>query len=366
MTTRTTATTGTTGTVQLVELDPATPEGQELYRRGHAEVELPSRIELLGDRHGSRTADEDLGFVRTVSTERFRLGALLEGDRVVGVWTVRTPLVDNLSTAGVQVEVAPDARRRGYGTLLLAHAEQIAREAGRTVLHSWQLLPHDEAAPDPTTAFAVRHGYTSALPSLRSDLDLADGPDGPDGGPDVARALGVLDAEVGGLRDRLARDYRLVTWWNRCPDEHLVDRAHLMQRMSTDAPTGDLVAEEERWDGDRVREYEAAAEAMNRDTVETCALHVPSGRLVAFTQISVPRGDPAISYQWDTLVLREHRGLRLGMWIKAANLRAAVAQHPAIRRLTTFNAASNTPMLRVNFAMGYTPVCRETCFEKRL
>ena len=359
-------TTDTTGTAELVELDVDTEEGGELFRRAHAEVEVPSMRLLLGDRHGSRTPEEDLAFVRGSSTDRFRLGVLREGDRLVGSWSVKTPLLDNVTTAGLRVIVAPDARRRGHGTRMLEHVEGLAREAGRTALQSWQLLPYDSAAPDPTTAFATRHGYASALPSLRSDLDLADGPDGPDGGPDVGRALGVLDAEVSGMKDRLASDYRLVTWWNRCPDEYLVDRAHLMQRMSTDAPTGDLTAEEERWDGARVREYEEIAEAMNRDTAETAALHVPSGRLVAFTQISVPRGDPAVSYQWDTLVLREHRGLRLGMWVKAANLRAVVARHPRIRRLTTYNAESNAPMLRVNFAMGFTPVCRETCFEKRV
>ncbi len=80
----------------------------------------------------------------------------------------------------------------------------------------------------------------------------------------------------------------------------------------------------------------------------------------------MPTKDPGHSYQWDTLVLREHRGLRLGMWIKAANLRAAVDRHPRIRRLTTYNAESNAPMLRVNRAMGFAPVCRETCFEKRV
>ena len=359
-------TTDVTSAVELLEIDVDTDAGQQWYRRAHAEVVEPSRRLLLGDRHGSRTPEEDLAFIRGSSSDRFRLGVLREGDRVVGAWGLRMPQLDNLSTAMVMADVAPDARRRGHGTRVLAHVEQLAREAGRTALQSWQLLPYDETEPDPTSAFATRHGYVSALPSLRSDLDLEDGPGGPDGGPDLGRALAALDAEVGGLRERGERDYRLVTWWDRCPDEHLVDRAHLMQRMSTDAPTGDLTAEEERWDGARVREYEEIAEAMNRDTVETAALHLPSGRLVAFTQISVPRADPATSYQWDTLVLREHRGLRLGMWIKAANLRAVVARHPRIRRLTTYNAESNAPMLRVNFAMGFTPVCRETCFEKRV
>ena len=355
-----------TQTADLVECDLADPAGEALYRQAHADVEVPSKRLLLGDRHGSRTADEDLAFIRGTSADRFRVGTLLDGGRAVGWWGVRLPLLDNLSTALVWTAVTPDARRRGHATRMLAHAERLARDAGRTVLQSWQMLPIDDGTPDPTSAFAARHGYTSALPSLRNDLDLVDGPAGPDGPPDLGRALGVLDAEVGLLRDRLAHDYRLVTFWDQVPDEHLVDRAHLMQRMSTDAPTGDLTTEEERWDGERVREHEQIARAQGRDVVETCALHVPSGRLVAFTQLSVPTRDPRTVYQWDTLVLREHRGLRLGMWIKAANLRHAVARYPQVRRLTTFNAASNAPMLRVNRAMGFRAVCRETCFEKRL
>ena len=56
--------------------------------------------------------------------------------------------------------------------------------------------------------------------------------------------------------------YGVVTWRDRIPEEFLDDRALLEQRMSTDAPHGDLPVEEERWDGERVRELEAMNAAM--------------------------------------------------------------------------------------------------------
>jgi hypothetical protein len=80
----------------------------------------------------------------------------------------------------------------------------------------------------------------------------------------------------------------------------------------------------------------------------------------------VPQATPDLAFQWDTLVLKEHRGARLGAAVKAANLRALVERVPALRRVTTYNAASNAPMLRVNFAMGYHPVLRTTCWQRRL
>jgi GNAT superfamily N-acetyltransferase len=126
-----------------------------------------------------------------------------------------------------------------------------------------------------------------------------------------------------------------------------------------------MVAEEGVWDAERVREGEQAALAQGRSTVETCAVHVPSGRLVGFTVLIVGVVHPDRAHQEDTLVLREHRGHRIGMWLKAANLRALASRFD-VRRVTTHNAESNAAMLRVNRAMGFRPVGRTTCWSKRL
>lgn len=361
------STTTRRGAVTLRTLDLHAPADVDLFHRAYEDVDLVADRHLLGDRAAPRSAEETLISERDSTSYRTTRGVALEDDGTpVGTWLVELTVHDNLDVGFVDVTVHPEHRRRGIGSTLLRHTEALVRAEGRSIVQTWQGSAVDPAVEDPTTPFATGHGYVSTLPSLRNDLDLDPGADG------LARALAPLDAETAGrfdpATDRLeSRDgqYRLLTWWNTVPDEYLDDRARLMQRMSTDAPSGDMTIEEERWDGARVRENEAVAAAQGKTVVETAALHVPSGRLVAFTVLALPKHLPHHAFQWDTLVLREHRGQRLGMALKAANLRALAGRTPGLRRVTTYNAESNAPMLRVNHAMGFRPVLRTTCWEKR-
>jgi GNAT superfamily N-acetyltransferase len=68
--------------------------------------------------------------------------------------------------------------------------------------------------------------------------------------------------------------------------------------------------------------------------------------------------DPGRAYQWDTLVLPEHRGHRLGLALKVANLARMQAGHPDRTELHTFNAEDNPPMAAVNDALGFRAVER--------
>jgi GNAT superfamily N-acetyltransferase len=74
---------------------------------------------------------------------------------------------------------------------------------------------------------------------------------------------------------------------------------------------------------------------------------------VGFTQVSVSADDPAVGYQQDTLVLREHRGHGLGLRLKAANALLLLDTLPAVKTIRTWNADDNAPMLSVNRALGY-------------
>jgi hypothetical protein len=67
----------------------------------------------------------------------------------------------------------------------------------------------------------------------------------------------------------------------------------------------------------------------------------------------VTAGQPHLAIQGDTLVLREHRGHRLGLAVKLANVRALQDELPAVTTVRTWNAESNTHMLAVNQAMGF-------------
>jgi RimJ/RimL family protein N-acetyltransferase len=163
---------------------------------------------------------------------------------------------------------------------------------------------------------------------------------------------------------RASAGYELVVWHDRVPEELLEDRALLERRMTTDAPFGDLPVEEEHWDGARIREHEQATADRGRTVLSAGATQ--DGRLVAFTDLHVPLATPEHARQGATLVLREHRGHRLGALVKTAVLRELAVRHPQVQRITTVNAPGNAPMVAVNDALGFTPAGRLTSWSTRL
>ena len=102
-----------------------------------------------------------------------------------------------------------------------------------------------------------------------------------------------------------------------------------------------------------MRALEASLAAQNRAKVTTAARHDASGRLVGFTEVAIPLGAPESSWQHDTLVMREHRGHGLGFAMKLANFFAVHERHPEVRRINTWNAQENAPMIAVNEDLGF-------------
>lgn len=278
---------------------------------------------------------------------------------VVGAAYLRAPLRGNTHLVEADVLVHPDHRRQGIGTALLAEAERRTRASGRRLLvvvgdHGPEPAPDDPgvltpptgsgrvAADDPFARFATGHGLRLEQAERYSVLPLPVDPDR------LARLRAEAEAVAGPA-------YRLVTWQDRCPDEWVDDLALLETRMSTDAPSGGLEIEEDPWDAARVRAAEAMSEAAGRGSLTTAAVHVPTGTLAGFTEVEYPLDQPEVVYQEDTLVLREHRGHRLGQLVKAANLQRLAVVRPQARRVHTWNAEENGSMLRINVALGFRP-----------
>jgi hypothetical protein len=82
--------------------------------------------------------------------------------------------------------------------------------------------------------------------------------------------------------------------------------------------------------------------------------------------VTVDTERPQIGAQEDTTVVRDHRGHRLGLLLKADLCRWLLAVEPQLRTLDTWNAESNDHMVGVNERLGYRAVGRALEFQRRL
>lgn len=331
-------------------VDPLDPADDARFAAWHAVV-VAADVHELGERRATWSAEELRVRAREATDRAFTVLAAEDDGTVVGAAELALPLHDNLGAAYGELRVHPDHRRRGVGSALLTALEATAVAAGRTVLDVEQ--DRSLALPDATTPFAARHGYTAAQDLAHNDLDLP-----PDG--DLEALLAPVEAEAGS-----PAGYRLETWWDEVPEQWLDQQAVLSARMSTDAPNGGTALEPTVWDADRVREGVALARAQGRRALEVVAVHEATATLAGYTRLLVSAASPHVAYQDDTLVLREHRGHRLGMALKARATRELLSALPGVRRVTTWNAEDNVPMLRVNHALGFRRVAVMTIWEKR-
>jgi GNAT superfamily N-acetyltransferase len=333
--------------IVVERFDPLTVPGslQAVVDCGLASEQL-----VFGDRQTAFTAPELREKVRVDDTRDHLFFLARVGGVPAGGGRIVLPLRDNRHLADMTLDVLPPHRRAGVGSALLSIMEATAAQHGRTSLRVESTARLGQ--PDPAEPFAVRHGYRSAQVDLRSDLDQPD---------DLDALLAPLEGEAA----RFAAEYDVLTWWDDVPQEWREDRARCAVAMSTDAPSGEVDVEQEDWDAGRIALMVEQFHAQGRRFVETVAVHRATGRIAAFTDLLVPLHDPTVGFQWDTLVMAEHRGHRLGLLIKAANLRALRRELPAVAWLCTWNAESNEPILRVNRALGFRPVGRTTEWLKQ-
>ncbi|MCB7136132.1 GNAT family N-acetyltransferase [Cellulosimicrobium marinum] len=328
----------------------------ELAVHGYDDMALEARDALAGMRHQEYATKRRFVVVRA---EALGPGLPAPGvDDVVAHLFVIFPTASNPRLAEVYPFVRAAARGRGIGTALLTVAERLAADAGRTTLLSATSQGSEPGpgpgtvtastgagrvdAETPETRFALAHGYALEQVERHSVLDLP-------------LPGGLLDRLGGEARAVAGDDYRLVTWRDEVPDDHLDHVGRLFTRMSTDAPVGGVDYEEDPWDAQRVRTWIESLGDTEYGFLMTAAEHVPSGELAAFTLFEYPLGRDEFAHQEDTLVLQEHRGHRLGMLVKVANLEALSTVRPATRRIHTGNAEENAHMLAINVALGFRP-----------
>lgn len=272
--------------------------------------------------------------------ERNETGVVVVGDRVVGTARIWFPDRDNLSLCWSEVRVDPDHRGRGVGSALADWLESRAR-ANRRSVHAVEVaVPVGARESHPARRFAERRGYSVASTEIVRSLPL----------PVPSGLLGRLEASA---RPAWDGSYELSVHHLGVPHELRASLCEAMNRLALDAPTGELELEAESLDPDGYQHFLDHEAQLGRHRLTTVAVHRATGVVAAYTDLVLPTGSPDLAFQWGTLVLPEHRGHRLGMAVKVANLRA-LAEHDSGRRaVITQNAEANPWMVSINEELGF-------------
>lgn len=262
-------------------------------------------------------------------------------------------LLDNLDRADSLVVVHPAHRRRGVGSSLLEAMVERARELGRSRLggEAWWPLELPDGRGSEGADFLTRRGFELGVVEVVRVLDLPADPD----------LLARAEAEVAAA----SSGYRIESFAGAVPQEWAAGWARLTGSLDVEAPTGSIAVE--AWDDGvaGLRADEELRERQGRSTIGAVALD-PAGEVVAYTELVRTRHQPTRAFQYGTLVAPAHRGHRLGLAVKTAALRHLERIDDAARRIWTFNAEVNTPMIEVNERLGYRPVERAGWFERRI
>lgn len=276
-----------------------------------------------------------------------------EAGEILASGMTHLPLRDNahLADAGIVI-VRDDARQRGIGTAVARELLRTAREAGRRTFlgYTWHpTAPHLPQLPAAASGYVPADAQASLAQSLGMRLEQA-------------YRNSRLDLPAPGL-DALWADalphadgYEIRSFAGRTPDELMPGTLEMIRQISLDAPSGDTGLAEEVWDEERFRAQEDRGLALGHNRLTTVAIHTATGDMAARTMLGIHPDDEArVARQGDTVVHRDHRGHRLGLLVKIANLRQLAERHPDARQAETSNADENAPMLAINEALGFRP-----------
>jgi GNAT superfamily N-acetyltransferase len=260
-------------------------------------------------------------------------GAFLD-DRMVAESILIGSHRDNLHMARMLLWVDPRHQHQGHGTRLLASMEDHARSIGRTLLRVQARIGEGLSR---NRTFAEHHGYALSMTEIERRLTLP---------PDLA------------LVDRLAaeaapyhQDYEIRAFVGRVPDELRASYVDVRNLLLVEMPQGEIEMEA---GGDTVEDLgamERELEQAGRTAVAAFALR--DGVVVAYADASVPSSEFPHVNQFGTLVHPDHRGHRLGMAVKCAQLRLLAETFPDKKYVETTNAETNAHMVAINVALGF-------------
>ena len=252
----------------------------------------------------------------------------------VGVLAVEMPTRDNLHLVWAEIVVHPDHRRRGHGSVIMNEVLRITREAGRSTI--WVGTAEEDQG---ARRFVEGFGFASASRDARRRQLLAD----------------VDQSEVQrlwALAETTAADYCLERLQPPIVDDVLGELVEVTAAIN-DAPMGALTYEDEKFDRQRLADFETAVKGRGEREYRVLARQRKTGEVGGHTMVVVHPLRPEVGGQADTAVARQHRGHRLGLLLKIDMMRWLADVEPQLKIIETWNNVDNNFMINVNEALGY-------------
>ncbi|QUW18964.1 GNAT family protein [Agrococcus sp. Marseille-Q4369] len=342
-------------------LDPASEPDDEL--RLAFELNERANAARFGDGLYTNTLAEFVALLRSDETERIHRLLAWCGERLAGVLTMYTTLIDSTDVAdlGVQLDPAlPALEQAAIAEALVARGIDEASALGRSTIvastvgariggvsartgHGAADPTHPEVAPLVARGFELEQVYRVSVADLSQ--------------------LGDLEARHAAGLER-ASGYDLERWVGETPAEHREGMRMLHERMSVDAPVAGLAWEPETWDDARLAAFEQSKQGGGRSLLTVAARERASGQLAGFSTLILPTTG-GVARQHDTLVTQPHRGHGLGMLLKLDNMLRLRELRPELTRIVTWNAEENRPMLAVNERCGFEPIAYEAQWQRK-
>jgi GNAT superfamily N-acetyltransferase len=240
-----------------------------------------------------------------------------------------------LLMAGVgvlELLVHPKHRRAGVATALLAAA------ARRTQAERFDSLGVEVIGGTPGEGFYHAHGFRCAFDEIRNVLDLS-----------------TVDwLRLGEMARGIGSGYR-IEYHPGGPPEEMFEAYAAAKAHVREMPASDLELRPGSYDAQRLRASLATLHARGLRPYIVLAVHEPTATVAGLTEVVVPVQRPTRADQYDTIVMRIHRGYGLGRAMKARMLFELRAAEPQLLDVQTWNAVENEAMLRVNAELGFRP-----------
>ena len=229
----------------------------------------------------------------------------------------------------LEVMVHPRLRRRGLGRELVAVA------ARRAYLEGFSSIGVEAIGNTPAIGFYEALGFEKEFVEIRSVL-----------------ALSKVDwGTLGEMAEGISAGYRVEYHPGGPPDELL--EAYAQAKMEAQAEDNDTDLAPRSSDPQRLRDSLATLHRRGLKPYIVLAIHERSGAVAGLTEVVVPAQHPERADQYDTIVVRDHRGYGIDRAIKARMLFELRGAEPGLLEVQTWNARHNESMLKVNADLGF-------------